>query len=76
VGVIPYPYSFRPSSGEIDELITVPVEVFLDEKNLRVEEREYRGKIFPTLFYDCGSCVVWGATARIIQGFADILLAG
>lgn len=72
-GVVPYPYPYHPSEREIEELITIPVKTFLDGGNLRQEQREYRGNLHLTYFYDCGPHVVWGATARIIHHFVEVI---
>jgi 8-oxo-dGTP pyrophosphatase MutT (NUDIX family) len=76
VGMIPYPYEFRVSQREIDEILPVPLEIFfdaqrrtesvwmLDEKPIRVISYAWEG-------YD-----IWGATARILEHFVDLLTDG
>jgi 8-oxo-dGTP pyrophosphatase MutT (NUDIX family) len=71
VGLIPYPYPLQLNAREIDELVLVPLATFRDPGRLRVEERA--GRPLPLLYYDCGQYEVWGATARIINSFINIV---
>jgi 8-oxo-dGTP pyrophosphatase MutT (NUDIX family) len=73
VGKIPFPYPFRPNSGEVAKVIEVPLRLFFGgEEILPVE---YEGKIYRNLAYSFGGEVIWGATARIMQNFVEILLS-
>lgn len=73
VGYIPPPVDLCPNPNEIQEIVTVPLATFLDPANLRVE-RVVRGEqSWDLLHYDCGTHVVWGATARIIHDLVDVL---
>jgi hypothetical protein len=49
----------------------VPLATFRDPVRLRQEERADRP--YPMLYYDCGAHEVWGATARIIRNFVEIV---
>jgi 8-oxo-dGTP pyrophosphatase MutT (NUDIX family) len=71
VGLIPHPYPLRLNAREIAELVLVPLATFRDPARLRAEERADRP--LPLLFYDCGDHEVWGATARIINNFIEIV---
>jgi 8-oxo-dGTP pyrophosphatase MutT (NUDIX family) len=73
VGVFPYPYSFELSPIEIAELIEVPLSALLDEGCL--SEREIirgTGKEV-VLAYQYQDHVIWGATARILKQFLDLI---
>jgi len=73
VGKIPYPYPFRPNSGEVEKVIAVPLRLFFGgEEILPVE---YEGRIYRNLAYTFDGEVIWGATARIMKNFVEILLA-
>jgi 8-oxo-dGTP pyrophosphatase MutT (NUDIX family) len=73
VGLFPYPYPFKVSEVEIAELIEVPLSFLLVEDNL--SERE----VFPgdqkeiIYFYQYGKHTIWGATARILKQFLDLI---
>jgi 8-oxo-dGTP pyrophosphatase MutT (NUDIX family) len=76
VGTIPYPYSFQPSAVEIEEVLEVPLTALRDASNLRVETRwEQRGSV-TSYAYAYHGHVVFGATARILQQFLDLLESG
>jgi 8-oxo-dGTP pyrophosphatase MutT (NUDIX family) len=73
VGLFPYPYPFKVSEGEIAELIEVPLASLLMEDCL--SEREiFRGGQREVVFaYQYGDHVIWGATARILNQFLDLI---
>lgn len=73
VGVIPHPYALIPSPSEIEELVRVPLAVLRDPANLRVEWRDREGRRYQVFLYDHSGFTIWGATARIIKDFVDIL---
>lgn len=73
VGVITYPRAFTMNEMEIAEVITIPLEIFLDPSRLRVEEHERDGRRVQLYFYSYGPHVIWGATARIVKGFVDTI---
>ena len=73
VGLFPYPYAFKISEVEIAELIEVPLSFLLVEDNL--SEREiFRGDQKEVVyFYQYGKHTIWGATARILKQFLDLI---
>lgn len=71
VGVIPHPYPLRINPVEIAEVLFVPLSLFRDAKNMRVEERARDGERVNVYFYYHGRHEIWGATARIMKGFID-----
>lgn len=73
VGIIPYPYEFRISQREIEELIEVPISALLDKNNFREEDTDYQGQPFTSYFYEYQGHVIWGATARILKQFLDLV---
>ncbi len=73
VGVVPHPYPLRPSSEEIEEVVPVPLAVFRQPANLRVERRERDGRPHEVLHYAYRGHDIWGATARIIRHLVDLL---
>lgn len=72
VGVIPYPYRYKISAEEIEEVIEAPLAFFMDTSNCRIEQRPHRGKEVPVYFYQYGSHNVWGLTAYILREFLEI----
>jgi 8-oxo-dGTP pyrophosphatase MutT (NUDIX family) len=63
VAFIPYPYPFHADGREIKEIFSVPLSFLMDEANFRQDsyDYEYEGHI------------IWGATARILRQFIDLL---
>lgn len=76
VGLVPYPFPLQINSVEIEEVFTVPLGVFRDPANLRIEEREREGQRVQVYFYYHGPHEIWGATGRIIKGLIDAVFEG
>ncbi len=73
VGFIPYPYPFRLNPTEIEELVPVPLEAFLWDERWWKEKRRYGKKEREVFIYQWGPHQIWGATARIMRGFLELL---
>jgi len=74
VGRIPHPYDFRISSKEVKRLIRVPLEIFFPENSENKKTTfEFEGVTYqtPTYIYDGDS--IWGATAKIMENFVNII---
>ena len=74
VGIIPYPYELRVNCDEIDELVEVPLSALADKRNHREEVYVIEGIKFKATMFDYRGHVIWGATARILEQFLDLLL--
>jgi 8-oxo-dGTP pyrophosphatase MutT (NUDIX family) len=73
VGIIPYPYELRPSRREIDEVLHVPLEVFFDPSRKTTETWTFKGVALEITAYKWNDHTIWGATARIMNHFVDVL---
>jgi 8-oxo-dGTP pyrophosphatase MutT (NUDIX family) len=73
VGLIPYPYPFRINRHEIEEIIEVPLSIFLDETKFREEVRSRNGELVSIYFYQHDEHTIWGATARILKQLMDLV---
>jgi 8-oxo-dGTP pyrophosphatase MutT (NUDIX family) len=73
VGLIPYPYEFVVNSDEIEEVVEVPISALLDKGNYREEFQIHQGKNHLVCFYQYQGKVIWGATARILKQFLDLV---
>ncbi len=73
VAEIAYPYPFSINEDEIAELIEIPLEAFLEEDRWTEEIYVNRGKKIPSYRFEYGGRIIWGATARIMKQFLDIL---
>lgn len=72
VGIIPWPYVFRPAKDEVARIFTIPLTWLVDQSN-RWEFNIFgrnRGVIF---FHPYDGELLWGATARMMVDFLEIL---
>ena len=67
------PHEFRPSPDEVAEVLEVPLRHLLDPANRVVEWRERRGELTQNPAYEFNGYRVWGATARMLSGFLELL---
>ena len=74
VGLIPYPYDFTINTAEVERLIIAPLEAFGQGKSgNKGYGFEFEGGVYDTPTYPYDGEVIWGATARIIENFMDII---
>ena len=73
VALIPYPYEFAVSSDEIEELIEVPIPALLDKGCYHEEFHVHQGRPHWGCSYRYKDEVIWGATARILKQFLDLV---
>lgn len=70
-----YPYEWRFSSQEVAYLLEVPLEHLLDPRHLIPDRRVINGRDYTFQSYQFGDDLIWGATARMLANFLDILEA-
>jgi len=75
VGFIPYPYPFVPSPEEIEEILILPLAGFLEAGVLSEDYFTYNERIEKVPIYQAGGHVIWGATAKILRQFLDLIAA-
>jgi 8-oxo-dGTP pyrophosphatase MutT (NUDIX family) len=73
VGVVRGPVAWQPDGHEIEKVIEVPYEHLAAEGSCRVEHWERDGVSRPVSFFDYHGETIWGATARILVGFLELL---
>jgi 8-oxo-dGTP pyrophosphatase MutT (NUDIX family) len=74
VGEIPYPYDFAINPKEVDRIITVPFEVFLfDHLPYKRDRAEIEDYVYEGTSYYYDGDIIWGATARIMENFINIV---
>lgn len=76
VGTIPYPYEFNPSSHEIAEVVEIPIGVLRNPATLRWDSRIENGERIAVRSYGYQQHLVYGATAKILDQFLDIIEDG
>lgn len=75
-GAIGQAGDFRPSADEIAEIVEFPISALRDPGSVRVETHWQAGGANTVYSYACGRHLVFGATARILQQFLQLLEDG
>ena len=74
VGIVRDRVDFTPDGREIERVLEVPLTVLRDPAIFRTELWERNGEAHPVQFYQVSAeDVVWGATARILTQFLELL---
>jgi 8-oxo-dGTP pyrophosphatase MutT (NUDIX family) len=73
VGVVHRPLTWQPDGEEIERVIEVPFEMLIAEGSCRIEHWERDGVTRPVYFFDYQDDTIWGATARILVQYLDVL---
>jgi 8-oxo-dGTP pyrophosphatase MutT (NUDIX family) len=73
VGIVPFPYKFNLNRSEVDYLIEVPLQFFLDPSQPRAFSIHYKGETFETPAFIYEGIVIWGATERILENFISVI---
>ncbi len=72
VGVIPYPYSFKPNPREVAYIIHLPLKHLIEvEPSLEEHVRDGRTELVPSFYYKGEK--IWGATCRILLKLRKII---
>jgi 8-oxo-dGTP pyrophosphatase MutT (NUDIX family) len=69
VGLVPYPWDFRLSAAEIEQLLIVPVSDLLDPSIYEETQIDYQDRSAIVPYYHWGEHTIWGATGRIVRQF-------
>jgi 8-oxo-dGTP pyrophosphatase MutT (NUDIX family) len=62
-----------PDGREIERVLEVPLRLLVEPGVFREEWWEREGRPHQVLFYTVGEDVIWGATARILKEFLELL---
>lgn len=73
VAFIPYPYPFKFDDKEVERIISVPLSALMDETNFRQESLTYGNTDVQAYYYNYRGDLIWGATAKIVKQFVDLL---
>ena len=63
----------KPDLSEVEEIFKVPLEFLLNKQNMRVQNRKLNGNQISYYVIPYGPYYIWGATARIIKTFSDLI---
>jgi len=73
VATIPFSHKFTANPAEVDEIIEVPQLVLQDKRNLAEEMLNVGGRQTLQYFYHYRDHVIYGATARIVKHFLEVI---
>jgi 8-oxo-dGTP pyrophosphatase MutT (NUDIX family) len=73
VAFIPYPYPFKLNHREVEEIFSVPLLALMDEANFTQDYYPTKDRIGPGYAYEYEGHIIWGATARILRQFIELL---
>jgi len=76
VGVVPFPYAFTLNDREVEHLIEIPLQFFLDYSEPESVTMDYGGEVFETPAFIYDGTVIWGATERILVNFIHLIRSG
>jgi 8-oxo-dGTP pyrophosphatase MutT (NUDIX family) len=73
VGLVREPVAWQPDGHEIEKVIEVPFAALVDAGNFRIETWESDGAPRPVYFFEYRGDTIWGATARILKQYLDVV---
>lgn len=76
VALIDQPFEIRPEQGEVAEVFRVPLRHLTEIPNYQIHARRWRGTWRRYYAVPYGPYYIWGATARMLRGFAAVLDEG
>ncbi|MFC1671079.1 NUDIX hydrolase [Spirochaetota bacterium] len=75
IGSFDYPFQYKVSRDEIEEIIEAPLSVFVNLDYERKEDVVFMSKDYTMYYYDYMGFDIWGMTARVLTDFSqDIVL--
>jgi len=73
VGLVTKPFELIPEAGEVDEVFEIPMAHFMEPKNFVIHPRVWQGIERRYFAVPHGPHYIWGATARILRMFCDVI---
>ena len=73
IGFVHKPFDMMPEPGEVDEVFAVPLDHVLNPDNYMVESRRWRGQKRHYFVVPFGPYYIWGATARMLRAWTEII---
>ena len=73
VGLISEPQKLKPEASEVSEIFSVPLKFLLNKDNMQVKRYKFNGIERGYFVIPYGPYYIWGATARIIKSFSDLI---
>ena len=73
VAMVKNVHKLTPNFAEVSEIFYVPLKFLLNKENMSVQRRAQDGLIRGYYSIPYGPFYIWGATARIIKTFSDLI---
>jgi 8-oxo-dGTP pyrophosphatase MutT (NUDIX family) len=73
VGLVREPVAWQPDGDEIERVIEVPFAALIADGSFRVETVTRGGVERPVHYFDYHGDTIWGATARILVHYLDLI---
>lgn len=73
IGFVKAPFDVRPEPGEVDEVFSVPLDHVLNPDNYLIQSRRWRGQMRHYFVVPYGPYYIWGATARMLRAWTEII---
>ncbi|MFT6676635.1 MAG: 8-oxo-dGTP pyrophosphatase MutT (NUDIX family) [Sulfitobacter sp.] len=73
IGFVRDAFEIKPEPGEVDEVFAVPVDHVLNPDNYLVQSRRWRGSRRHYFVVPYGPYYIWGATARMLRAWSDLM---
>jgi 8-oxo-dGTP pyrophosphatase MutT (NUDIX family) len=68
--------NFCINKSEVQYVFSVPLEFLIKKYPLKLEQFEYKSRIFNTYLIEWESEIIWGATARILNNLLEHIVRG
>ena len=73
VALVSHPYPFKLDRKEVEEIFSVPLLALMGEANFRQDYYPNEDKSGPGYAYEYEGHIIWGATARILKQFIELV---
>lgn len=73
IGLVQNDFDALPEHGEVDEVFRVPLNFVLSAENFRIQSRRWQGRQRSYFTVPYGPYYIWGATARMLRAWADVM---
>ncbi len=73
IALIPHPYQFKINHQEITQIFSIPLPKLIDDTISKYGHTDYGEQCQTSYYYHYGKLIIWGATARILSQFLELL---
>ena len=73
VGLVREPVAWQPDGEEIERIIEVPFAALIADGSFRIEMMSRNGVERPVYYFDYQGDTIWGATARILMHYLELV---